>query len=107
LLACPTCTTERAVEFLEAHQLQFLPQVYKGDASLIIVATHTTRHVQLFGDPYRCFCGVQTSPHFRRIHESYCEATLKHICAACRDRLGYLMKEALSVSTAISAHPAG
>jgi hypothetical protein len=105
LIACEACTTERAVGFLEAHQLQYLPQVYKGEAALIIVAAHTTRHVQLYGDPYRCFCGAQTSPNFRRIRETYCEATLKNICAACRERLEYLMKEALSGT--IPAHPAG
>lgn len=56
LLACPDCTTRRAVEFLENYQLQVLPRVYRDEASLVIVGPG--RHALLFGDPYRTFCGA-------------------------------------------------
>jgi hypothetical protein len=105
LIGCEYCLIERGVEFLEKRQIEILPSVYCGKADLVLVtARGIARHVQLFGEPYRMYCGAQLGPHYKRTREPYNEVTVKKLCVPCRIRLKALMEEALAAT--VPAHSA-
>ncbi len=93
-LTCPTCATRRAVLHLEQYQLQFLRMWMKDECNIrTATASGGTRHVLMFGPQERTFCGTQIS-HPKRAVMTYREGLLL-VCHDCRDRLQYLIAEAL------------
>jgi len=94
-LVCPDCLTDRAVAHLEKRQIEILPSVIRGEAALVLVqARGIHRHVQLFGDPYRMYCGESLGSHSKRTRELFTPELVKKLCVPCRIRLAALMEEA-------------
>lgn len=63
-LACKVCAANRSREAYVEHQRQFMPAVFAGELSLHIrqgkVGGMSQLHIELFGCPSHCYCGVPT-----------------------------------------------
>ena len=98
-LACPECVARHSVSALEKFQLQFLARLFKGECDLVVVPIGEQRHAQMFGEKHRAFCGTQLAPQHKRLREAYHEKNLLRLCNGCRERLDYLMEEALRAAS--------
>ena len=97
-LACPRCAEAKGLKALCEYQLHPLRKVYAGEAQLTTRAIAGKRHVSMFGDDERAFCGVSVSTRDRKNKISWTEDDLNLICAACRLELIRLMEKACRAS---------
>lgn len=63
-LACKTCVEIRSRTAYLEHQRQFMRQIFAGDLSLRLrqgkAGGASQLHIELYGDPAHCYCGVPT-----------------------------------------------
>ncbi len=98
MIACPRCTEENSRKAVREYQLWPLRKVYTGEGELTTRAVAGKRHVQMFGDMSRAFCGTPVSVRDKKGRIAWTEDDLNLICTGCRLELIRLMERACRAS---------